>query len=215
MGTPSLPPEVDAAQRHLRANLSGVIRFDGEVLPFRFVIAPDGRLAGSAMVAMLRSHDLSLAIPDEGEDALELLVAIEAFEEHGPLGALADRWRIHHGEPPDVRWALLSIDAGRFRGYFIDGEAFALANPLAEIEAGICSEANASLADELRAAAIAEAQRRNRPPADWGLDAPRLVGVDPGGFDLRGAYGILRIESGTPMASREAALAELRRLSGG
>lgn len=207
-----MDPVIADACRHLRGNLAGILRFDDETLPIRFVIAPDGRLAVSAMVAMLRSGDVSLAIPDEGEDALEVMLSLEEFSESGPLAALADRWRIFHGEPPDVRWATGTIDAGRFRGYFMDGEAFSLSNPLAGEEASICSEANASLRPQLRAAALAEARRRNRSPAEWGLDAPTLVGVDPDGFDLRGAYGILRIESDAPMAGREAALAELRRL---
>lgn len=207
-----MDPVIADACRHLRANLAGILRFDDETLPVRFVISPDGRLVVSAMVAMLRSGDVSMAIPDEGEESLEIMVSLEEFSEGGPLAALADRWRIHHGEPPDVRWAVCSIDAGRFRGYFIDGEAFSLSNPLAAEEASICGEANATLRPQLRAASLAEARRRNRPPAEWGLDAPTLVGVDAEGFNLRGAYGILRIESDAPMASREAALAELRRL---
>jgi hypothetical protein len=209
-----MDPVIADACRHLRANLVGILRFDDEALPIRFVVAPDGRLVVSAMVAMLRSGDVSLAIPDEGEESLELMLSLEEFSESGPLAGLADRWRIHHGEPPDVRWAVGGIDAGRFRGYFIDGEAFELSNPLAAEEAAICSEANASLRPQLRAAALAEARRRNRPPAEWGLDAPTLVGADPGGFDLRGAYGILRIESDAAMTGRESAIAELRRLAG-
>lgn len=187
-----MDPIVAEAHAHLRDHLQGLILFDGETRPIRIVVAPDGRLVASVMVAMLTATDVVLALPDEDESSMQLMVSLEAFDEHGPDGGLADRWRIHHGDPPDVRWASMTIDAGRFRGYFLDGEAFSLTNPLAGEEAAICGEGNAD-SDGLRAIAIAEARRRGRPPADWGLDAPRLVGVDPEGFDLRGAYGVLRV----------------------
>jgi hypothetical protein len=98
------------------------------------------------MVAMLTAGDVVLHLPDEDEDALQLMVTIEPIDEHGPDGGLADRWRIHHGEPPDVRWGAMTIDAARFRGYFLDAEAFALTNPLAADEVALCSEANAGAA---------------------------------------------------------------------
>jgi len=193
-----MDPIVAEAHAHLRDHLQGLILFDGEARPIRLVVAPDGRLVASVMVAMLTAADVVLALPDEEEDSMQLMVSLEDFDEHGPDGGLADRWRIHHGEPPDVRWGAMTIDAGRFRGYFLDGEAFTLANPLAADEAAICSEGNAD-PDALRAIAIAEARRRGRPPADWGLDAPRLVGVDPHGFDIRGSYGVLRVPAAPPM----------------
>lgn len=209
---PDTDPIVEEARAWLREHLEGLILFEGEARPIRLVVAPDGRLVASVMVAMLRSLDVVLALPDEDEDSMQLMVTLEAFDEDGPDGALADRWRIHHGEPPDVRWAAITIDAAKFRGHFLDGEAFDLRNPLAGEEASICTAANRDLAAELRAMAIAEAQRRNRPPSDWGLDAPRLVGADPAGFDLRGAYGNLRVPVDPPLADAAAALAAIRRL---
>jgi hypothetical protein len=205
-------PIVVEARAWLRDHLDGLILFEGEARPIRLVVAPDGRLVASVMVAMLRSLDVVLALPDEDEDSMQLMVTLVGFEEDGPDGALADRWRIHHGEPPDVRWAAITIDAARFRGHFLDGEAFDLRNPLAAEEAAICSTANRDLTSELRAMAIAEAHRRNRPPSDWGLDAPRLVGADSTGFDLRGAYGNLRVPVEPPIADAAAALAAIRRL---
>lgn len=187
-----MDPIVADAHAHLRDHLEGLILFDGESRPIRIVVAPDGRLVASVMVAMLTAADVVLALPDEDEDSMQLMVSLEPLDEHGPEGGLADRWRIHHGDPPDVRWAAMTIDAARFGGYFLDGEAFDLANPLVEEEASVCGEINAD-PDAVRAIAIAEARRRGRPPADWGLESPRVVGVDPHGFDVRGSYGVLRV----------------------
>jgi len=212
-----MDPIVAEAHAHLRDHLQGLILFDGEVRPIRIVVAPDGRLVASMMVAMLTAGDVVLHLPDEDENALQLMVTIEPIDEHGPDGGLADRWRIHHGEPPDVRWGAMTIDAARFRGYFLDAEAFALSNPLAADEPALCSEANADIAG-LRRIAVAEARRRGRPPADWGLEAPRLVGVDPEGFDLRGSYGMLRVPTAPPMTDAAEArrrLADLREQASG
>lgn len=205
-----IDPIVTEARAWLRDHLEGSILFEGEVRPIRLVVAPDGRLVASVMVAMLRCLDVVLALPDEDEDSMQLMVTLEPLDEDGPEGGLADRWRIHHGDPPDVRWATMTIDAAKFRGHFLDGEAFDLRNPLAEEEASICAAANRELAGELRAMAIAEAQRRDRPPSDWGLDAPRLVGVDSTGFDLRGAYGNLRVPADPPLADAASALSRIR-----
>jgi len=206
-----MDPIVAETHAHLRDHLQGLILFDGETRPIRIVIAPDGRLVASVMVAMLTAADVVLALPDEGEESLQLMVTLEAIDEQGPDGALVDRWRIHHGDPPDVRWAAMTIDAGRFRGYFLDGEAFSLSNPLEGDEVAICSEANTDVAG-LRSIAVAEARRRGRPPADWGVENPRLVGVDPDGFDLRGAYGVLRLPVSPPMTDAAGARSRLREL---
>ena len=89
-----------------------------------YVVSPaDGRLVAPVMVAMLQAEETVLFVPEVGEGALELLVTLYEFDEHGPEGGLTDRWRIHHGEPSDVRWAHLDLDAAKHDGVVIDGDA--------------------------------------------------------------------------------------------
>ena len=117
---------------------------------------------------------------------MHLMVTLESFEEKGPDGALADRWRIYHGEPEDVRWAIMHIDAARLNGVFYDGDALLVPNILGRCEAAICRWANESMVDGLRRACMAQKKIE--------LNDPRLVGVDPLGFDVRGRFDVVRLD---------------------
>src|SRR4051794_25044944 len=110
---------IENAYAFLRRHTRGELRFDEHLRPLKFVIVPDGRLVAPAMVAMLQSVDTVLFVPACAENAMEIQVTLEPFEERGPDAASADRWRIYHGEPDDVRWAYLSIDAARFEDLVI------------------------------------------------------------------------------------------------
>src|SRR6185295_5660481 len=100
---------IDQAYAFLRGHTTGDLRFDEHLRPLKYVIAPDGRLIAPAMVAMIESVDTVLFVPDCAEGSMELQVTLEPFEDRGAAGADADRWRIYHGEPEDVRWASMHI----------------------------------------------------------------------------------------------------------
>ena len=205
-------PEVSApvieAREFLRAHLSGSIGFDGDFVPLKIVVAPDGALIAPVMVAMLRSFDITLFLPDEGEDSMQLQVTIEEIFDKGETAALCDRWRIYHGEPEDVRWARFMIDAAKFDGRMYDGLVLMEPNRLADIEAGICKRVNAEMRDALRNACkfIAKVD----------IEDPRLVGIDPFGFDVRGRFDIIRLEA-IPLIADESdaitAIAELAQIT--
>ena len=184
-------PIVDAAHAFLRAHSTGELRFDEHLRPIKYVIGPDGRLVAPVMVAMLQSVDTVLFVPECVEGAMEVQVTLAQFDEHSPDGALADRWRIHHGEPPDVRWAFLDIDAARYEGAVIDGEALVRVNPLAGDEPGLCRDMNSDHADDLR--------RLCRHYAHIGVEAPVMVGIDPLGIDVRGMFDVIRVPAIEPM----------------
>lgn len=193
---------IERALAFLRGNLSGILRFDSDVRPIRIIVGDDGRLAASAMVAMIRSFDTTLCLPDEEDGSLHLQVTLEEFEENGPFAALADRWRIYHGDPPDVRWARMQIDAARFDGMFIDGETLERANPLAPLVPALCRTLNASHTDLVRCACLGAAQ--------IAIERPVVVGVDPLGIDVRGAFDVVRIAAEAPIAVEADVLATLR-----
>ena len=203
---PALEPAVESAIAFLRGHLSGMLRFDSEVRPVKVVVAPDGTIALSAMVAMVRSLDTTLYLPDEDETSMHLHVSLEEISETGPKAALCDRWRIYHGDPPDVRWALATIDAARFDGFFIDGEAMLRPNPLASIEPGLCKRINAE-----HTACVREACKRHN---EIVIEKPMVVGVDPYGFDVRGAFEIVRLESPKVLRCEADAMAALKELGG-
>jgi hypothetical protein len=194
-----------SALHHLRSWSSGELRFDEHLRPIRFVLAPDGRLVMPVMAAVLQADETVLHVPVADEAALELLLCLEAFEEDGPDGALADRWRIYHGDPPDVYWAMGTIDLARFHSMVLDGEAMQQDNPLTSVEAGLCGEVNREhhqrliqiVLDELNVEAI----------------DPRLVGVDSTGLDIRGTFDVLHLDFSTrviePDQARQAMLDRL------
>jgi hypothetical protein len=190
-------PSVQSAIDFLRAHARGDLRFDEHIEPVKYVIAPNGRLVISAMVAMLRAIDTVLVVPEDRDDAMEVMVSVEEFDERGPaeIAALADRWRIYHGEPKDVRWGLLTIDAARFKGMFIDGEGLQLINPLADVEAQICREMNREHIDALR--------RLCATRGNMEVENPIMVGLDPHGLDIRAMFDIVRVPFARPAMSAD------------
>ena len=198
---------ITGARAFLRANLAGAIGFDGEVLPIKVVAAPDGALIAPVMVAMLRAFDVVVFLPEESDEAMQLQVTLEEIEDKGEHAALCDRWRIYHGEPEDVRWARISIDAAKFDGRMFDGLALMQPNPLADAEPGICRKVNAEMRALLKRACLRVAEVE--------IEDPRLVGVDPLGFDVRGRFDIVRLDADPEITDEADAYAALEELAAG
>lgn len=186
-----LDPGVESAYAFLRGHTSGDLRFDEHLRPIKYVIAPDGRLVASVMVAMLQTGDTVLFIPQYAEGCMELQVTLLPLDERGPDGGLTDRWRIYHGDPEDVRWGHLEIDAARYGEFVIDGEALMRQNALSDGESAICRRINENDREDLRMLC--------RHHASIEIEAPVLVGVDPLGFDVRGAFEVTRVPAAEPM----------------
>ncbi|MGI9012913.1 MAG: hypothetical protein ACR2GY_01530 [Phycisphaerales bacterium] len=178
---------LEHAQQTLAAHTRGELQFDEHLRPLKFVRCSDGMLVAPVMVAMIHATETVLFVPHADDDAMQLLITLDPFEEQGENGSRCDRWHIYHGEPDDVRWALLRIDAARFQGSIIDGQALEQTNPLAGIEAELCNRINQS--DQLRSqlAACIHAQH------DIAIEEPTLVGVDPRGLDVRGPFDVVRV----------------------
>jgi hypothetical protein len=186
---------LEEAYGFLRGHTAGDLRFDEHMRRLRYVIGPDGRLAAPVMYAMLSAVDVVLFVPENAEGAMELQLTLTRLDPDGPDGALADRWRIYHGEPQDIHWAVLDIDAARYQRWVLDGPALIRANPLAAHEAKLCRRINQELRQDFACAC------RN-----CGVDAenPLLVGVDPLGFDVRRMFEVVRLPAPQPMDSPEA-----------
>ena len=198
---------ITGARAFLRANLTGTIGFDEEFIPIKLVVAPDGALVAPVMVAMLRALDVVVFLPEEDDAAMQLQVTLEEIEDKGEHAALCDRWRIYHGEPEDVRWARFSIDAAKFDGRMFDGLALMEPNPLTEAEARICRRVNAEMRELLKQACLRTAEVE--------IEDPRLVGVDPLGFDVRGRFDVVRLDADPEIVDEADAFAALEELASG
>ena len=196
---------ITGARAFLRANLTGTIGFDEEFIPIKLVVAPDGALVAPVMVAMLRALDVVVFLPEEDDAAMQLQVTLEEIEDKGEHAALCDRWRIYHGEPEDVRWARISIDAAKFDGRMFDGLALMEPNALAEAEPRICRKVNAEMRGLLKQACLRVAEVE--------IEDPRLVGVDPLGFDIRGRFDVVRLDADPEIVDESDAFAALEELA--
>lgn len=176
---------LEQANAHLHTWTNGDLRFDEHIRPIRFVFAPDGRLVAPMMVAMLQAAETVVHVPVADDTAMELLVTLEEFDEEGPDGRLADRWRIYHGDPPDVHWAYMNIDLARFHGMVIDGEALQHPNPFTEIEPALCGRINREHGNAI----LSTVDRL----LDIEAENPRLVGIDPCGIDIRAKFDVVRL----------------------
>ena len=187
----------DAGWAFIRSNSTATLKFGENMFDVTYVITPDGRLFISAMVAMLQPCDTVMYIPEYVEDCMELHVSLEHCSGAGEDGVHTDRWNVYHGEPPDVQWAFVAIDAGRFHGMFIDGESLCRNNPLAETEFSICNQLNKD---------PKEIARVCHETTNVQVTDPVVVGIDSLGADVRAPFGIVRIPFSAPLNSREDAL---------
>jgi hypothetical protein len=154
---------------------------------------------------MLRALDVVIFLPAEDDAAMQLQVTLEEIQDSGEHAALCDRWRIYHGEPEDVRWARISIDAAKFDGRMFDGLALMEPNALADAEPRICRKVNAEMRGLLKQACLRVAEVE--------IEDPRLVGVDPLGFDIRGRFDVVRLDADPEIVDDADALAALEELA--
>ena len=144
------------------------------------------------MVAMLQPQSLVMYVPEYGEDCMEMHVTLEQFSETGDDGVYVDRWQMYHGEPPDVQWAKVTIDAARFHGMFIDGDGLQRENEIAVDEPLLCIQLNGDIAEIVSAC---------KQIANVEVETPVVVGVDQLGVDVRARFGIVRLESDAPLTN--------------
>ena len=175
---------IDKTLDFLHGHLSGFIRFDGDRVAIKVIVANDGHLVAPVMESMLRSVETVLELPDDGDESLQVMVTLERMDPEGEHAGLCDRWRAYHGDPEDVRWARMQIDASRFREWFVDGEALMVANPLAAEEMSLLKALNAQPRNFLKAFCTT-----SRLPCE----NPIAVGLDDAGIDVRRAHDVVRL----------------------
>lgn len=188
----------------LRAHHEGVLAFDERFAALRFVLdSADGRPVCPASAAVFESESVSLLVPEEADDALQLLAMPHEIDPR--THPAADKFLAYHGRPAEIRFAALELVAARFHGEILDGEELQIPNPLAADEPRLCRDLNAE-----RDALAALCRRRT----GKGSPAPVAVGVDPMGFDVRLSFGVLRIEFDAATADARDAASRIAALLG-
>jgi hypothetical protein len=199
---PALNPNM--AINLLRMNHTATLLCDDVPHTAGYVIeAGTGRLVMPVPMRIPMPDSHVLFIPDESDEALQLLVDAEPADPD--RDEACDRWRIYHGEPRWPRWMVMAIDSAKLAGEVIDGSALMKPNPLRDVEPGICRVANGRL-DALR-----ELCRRRIGVAPV---EPRLVGVDPLGMDVRARFGVVRLIPDRPVSTPEDMAALLDAVAG-
>lgn len=197
---------VESAYARLHSQYRGDLRFDEHLRPVRYVIVPDGTLIISAMAAMLTGFNMVLFVPEHVDGALQLQVTLEPFdEESSEGGGFADRWRIYHGEPEDVYWGKLYIDAARYDEFVVDGDALMRVDPLEKDLARLCKLINAEHRDDVRLLCERIAKTD--------VAEPVVVGIDSYGFDVRRRFDVVRVSFDSPQESGDGAMNELKRMA--
>ncbi|MFI4853897.1 MAG: hypothetical protein ACIAQF_02825 [Phycisphaerales bacterium JB065] len=177
---------LDHARSVLSAYREGVLFMDDQHTPIHFVTEhATGRLIASVPAATFFASQHALFVPEETDDALQLLLTCEEIEESDST----DRWiAFHMGEsehPEHTRWAAFWIDSAKHGPWVFDGEAMMVPNPVADLEPKTCKTINARR-DEL---ARVTAELTGADATDGAL----CVGVDPGGLYVRLRHGVVRV----------------------
>lgn len=181
----------------LTAHGEGFLQIEEQGLPIKYVIDPaSGKLIASVPVAVLLSSQHLLWVPEESDEALQLLLSAEEIDEAG----VTDRWQVYHGTPEHVRWAAFWIDGARHGPWVFDGDACMQPNPLAPSEPALCRLLNA---DKARLAMVCQRFGGVIVPG------PVCVGVDPLGAHVRARFGVVRIRFDARAEEADAARAAL------
>ncbi|MEM1422708.1 MAG: hypothetical protein AAGH64_01770, partial [Planctomycetota bacterium] len=168
------------ATERLLAHREGTLHFEEHFVPTPFVTDPaSGRLVMPVPEAAFFAPEHIFFVPEEAQDALQLLLSVERAEE----SALTDRWMAHHGEPEHVRWAECYIDAAKRQPWVFDGDALMLTNPLAGDEPWIVRTLNEDEPHVRRVvSAIVEKEATEA----------QVVAVDDLGAHVRARFGVVR-----------------------
>ncbi|MGP1347138.1 MAG: hypothetical protein ACTS3F_10805 [Phycisphaerales bacterium] len=201
---------LDHAIRVLAACREGTLRFAEHHVPIKFIAAnADGRLIASVPVATFFSSEHTLFVPEESDEALQLLLTVEQTEESHDT----DRWLAHHlnpelglDQPDHTKWAACWIDSARHGPWVFDGDPFMHPNPIAADEPRLCKALNAD-PDRLRAIATRA--------ASTDIDNPVCVGVDQHGLLIRAKYGVIRAAFDEPATDAPGAERAIEQLSRG
>jgi hypothetical protein len=170
-------------RRRLWGARSGVLLANDHALEVRVVIDPArGEPVFAARPAVVEAESVTLFTPDEGEGALQLL------GEPGRVAgghALTARWEAYYGTGEVGAWYRLQVEGVRLRGDVAEGVEVVAPSAVAGVERELCKALNADTPALARAVFVRAGERVTNPAA---------LGLDPWGIDVRGKFGVIRLE---------------------
>lgn len=172
------------AARTVRRFTQCIARADGTPFDCRYIIDGDsGELVIGIERTALDADELTLCLPDDTFNA-EATLLVHTRD------AAEDRWTDRHlAYHPDARPPVLaraSVDSAKLRdGDVVEGAHLALSNPLLPAEPGLCKSLNADRDALRRLCGLMTGTEPEQPVA---------VGVDRFGIDVRGRFGIIRLD---------------------
>lgn len=173
--------------------------------PVRFVLDPaTGQPVLPVHGDVPVSDDVTLLIPDESDDALQLLCTPTPLD---PARCEAcDRHLIFFGKPALPNWVMLEIEAAKCREGTADGADIVRPAPLHRVEPSLLKLLNADRA------ALHHACHRL---AGVAPEEPLAVGVDEWGVWVRARFGAMRLPFTSHAPTEPAAGEQIRVLLSG
>ncbi len=196
---------VERAARLLRGHTSGTLLLDGLPYSMLYMIDPrTGSLVMSIEEEMINARDAVLVVPEDTFDApMRLSIDFDpSIQEEA-----CDRFLAYHLHEPSSMWVHGRINFAKLEsGAVVSQDEIEQTNPLINELSGLCKKLkNDRKALKLVCKLLTKAD----------LDEPTAVGIDPIGFDVRGSYGVLRVEFPSPVDDAKQAEDVLAALLGG
>jgi hypothetical protein len=197
----------DLGPRLIRRFTEGTLVFGDRAAPAKFVVdGACGRVVLPVEPPAADFAEFTLHVPDEQGEVVHLQLHPAPIARPEAEEAV-DRWAAYHGRSARTTWVRCGIEAGKGDGRVFDGSELTRPNTLrGSAEAKIVRSLNADLE---RVAGACERVCRVK------VADPRVVGVDPLGFDVRARFGVVRMEFEVAAADAEGAMLAAQRLLGG
>ena len=176
------------ALRLLRSHYQGDLLVDGVPHAIKLMLDPrTGSFVMSVELEMLEAEDVVLVLPEDRFDA-PIHAGIELGQEIEEEAC--DRFLAYHLHQPSPIWAsgrinFVKIRDGIGKGMVFDQAEIEVPNALINELPGLCKKLNSDpKALGLICKLLAKVE----------IIEPMAVGVDPMGFDVRGKFGVVRVE---------------------
>lgn len=204
-----VPPrdEAGALVQLMRASTTATMLCGDRATPLRYVIdGADGAIICPVESELLGAEDYTLLIPDDAHGALQIHAAPTLIDQRS--SASCDRHMAYHGVQDPSAWVSFKIFSARadhpvLGPIVADGADLMRPNALRSVEPRLCKALNA---DPARVAAFCLKR------AGVAIERPLVVGIDPGGMDVRAKFGIVRVEFDPPISESDSAAARLEEL---
>lgn len=196
---------IDRAFRLLRGHTTGTLLADSTPYDALYIVDPfTGSLVLTVEESMLDADDVVLVLPEDRFDApIRVSLDLSTSIDEEPC----DRFLAYHLHQPSSIWARGAINFAKLEsGEVVSDEELQIPNELIKVLPSLCKKLNIdrrALADICTLLTKAS------------IEEPTAVGVDPIGFDVRGLFGVLRVEFPSPVRGASEAEDVLAALLGG